>query len=75
MEVFVVQHTHLLGDTREDIKLIGVYSTVELAQEAVKRMRERSGFCDAPDGFSIDRYPIDVDRWTEGYIAVHPDNI
>ncbi len=32
--------------------------------------RSSLGFVDHPDGFQIDRYDLDVDNWTEGFITV-----
>ncbi len=71
MEVFVLQHVHVLEEDQEDVKMIGVYSTPERAKAAIKRMRTLPGFRDAPDGFSIDRYRVDEDHWVEGYITIH----
>lgn len=68
-EVFVVQHVHELADDREDVKLIGVYSSQASAEAAVERLRAQPGFVDAPDGFHIDRYELDRDHWTEGYFT------
>ncbi|WP_425617801.1 hypothetical protein NA78x_001490 [Anatilimnocola sp. NA78] len=77
--VFLVQHVHLLGEEREDVKLIGAYSTSEAALAAVHRLRKQPGFCDYPiliddtvsdarEGFTIDEYPIDRDHWAEGFV-------
>ena len=68
--VYLVQHVHLLKEDEEDVKIIGIYSTKELAREAVERTKLFQGFCDAPKGFYIDEYPLDKDSWTEGYITV-----
>ncbi len=70
MDVYVLQHVHDLGDGEEDVKMIGVYSTHEQAELAVERVRLQPGFCDAPDAFCIDLYPLDKDNWEEGYITV-----
>ncbi len=70
MEVYVLQHIHTFGDADEDVKLIGVYSTNDRANEAIQRLKKLPGFQDLPDGFSIDRYRIDVDHWTEGYLTI-----
>jgi len=70
MDLFVVEHLHVLKDGDESIKLIGVYSSQEAAQKAADRLRLRPGFCDTPDGFSIDRYSLDEDNWTDGYVTV-----
>jgi hypothetical protein len=67
--VYVVMHVHEFEDDREEVKMIGVYATAELAAEAVDRLRLQPGFCELPDGFSIDRYEIGKDHWTEGYFT------
>lgn len=68
--VFVLQHVHSQEDDIEDVKLIGVYSSREKAQEAVTRMGGLPGFADAPDGFHIDEYRVDQAHWEEGYVVV-----
>ena len=68
-EVFLVQHVHEFGDGTEDVKIIGIYSTHEAAEAAVARTSRLEGFCDALDGFSIDRYELDSDNWREGYFT------
>jgi hypothetical protein len=67
--VFVIQHVHALADGTEDVKLIGVYSTLPAANEAVARARARPGFSASPDGFSVDEYLLDDDCWQEGYVS------
>jgi hypothetical protein len=68
--VFVVQHVHSQEDGVEDVKLIGVYSSREKADAAVARLSRLPGFSEAPDGFSVDEYPVDQDHWVEGYVTV-----
>lgn len=70
MGVYVLHHVHEFEDGEENVKMIGVYSTQEQAELAVQRMRLQPGFCDTPDGFTIDCYPLDEDNWAEGYITV-----
>jgi hypothetical protein len=67
--VYVVQHVHGFEDDREEVKMIGVYATAELAAEAVDRLRLQPGFREVPDEVSIDRYEIGKDHWTEGYFT------
>ncbi len=69
-EVFLVQHVHLLDNDEEDVKTIGIYSTRQLAEAAVKRLLIQPGFRDVPDGFTIDLYWVDQDHWEGGYITV-----
>lgn len=68
--VFLVQHVHAFEDGEEDIKIIGIYTSRELAQAAVARSRPLLGFRDTPEGFEISQYDLDSDHWTEGYISV-----
>jgi homoserine kinase type II len=78
IRVYVVQHLNLLDEDTEDVKMIGVYSSQEYAEAAIKRLSEQPGFRDFPKlinphvdeekpGFYIDAYEIDKDHWTEGY--------
>lgn len=71
--VFIVQHVHKFGEGREDVKMIGVYSSQQSAEEAVARLRVAPGFRDAPDGFSVDAYEVDRDHWIEGFTTVGGD--
>jgi hypothetical protein len=73
MDVFVVQHARELEDGGEDVKLIGVYSTEDVAREAVARIGQQPGFRDHPQGFHIERYPLDADHWREGFVTVPGD--
>ena len=71
--VFIVQHVHDLGEGIEDVKLIGVYSSPESAEQAVERLRTAPGFRDELDGFSVDSYKMDKDHWVEGFVILSGD--
>jgi hypothetical protein len=71
MEVFLLWHIHTLNDEEENSKLIGVYSSNESAEGAMKRAKLLPGFREAPDGFLIDRYVVDQDNWTSGYVTIN----
>ena len=64
--VFVLQHSYE-KDGYDETKFIGVYSTNEQAEQAVKRLKERPGFRDRQTDFHIDKYELNQDHWTEGY--------
>jgi hypothetical protein len=70
VDLFVVQHLHVLDGGEENVKFIGVYSTRDAAQAAVDRLALKPGFRETPDGFSIDPYTLDEDNWTEGYVTL-----
>ena len=71
MEVWLLWHTHTVGE-EDDEKLIGVYSSPEKAAQAQKRAAQLPGFREAADGFGIDAYMIDQDRWTDGFATLGP---
>ena len=68
--VFVLQHLHALPTGEEDVKLIGVYASQASAEAARDRLRRQPGFAQQPDGFTIARYEIGKDHWTEGFVTV-----
>ena len=75
MDVFVLWHVKELPDGEDDAKLIGVYSSQETANSAKERMLSQPGFSDVPQGFVIDRYEVDQDHWTEGFVTVTHENL
>ena len=75
--VIVLHHIHIHDCDSEDVKLIGIYSTREMAVDAVERLRMQPGFLDSPNinsdttesGFTLDSYTIDEDNWAEGFFT------
>jgi hypothetical protein len=67
--VYVVQHVAREDEADEDVKLIGVYSSRAEARAAIGRLFNQPGFCEYPEGFHIDEYPLDKDHWSEGFIS------
>jgi hypothetical protein len=51
----------------KDIKFIGAYATREEAEEALKRVRDAPGFCEIPEGSSIDECEIERDYGSAGF--------
>ena len=76
MEVFVLRHVHILDEEgdQESTKMIGVYSTQVLAEQAIVRLRIQPGFCDIPNGFYVSEYTLDKDHWIDGYVTVSSDS-
>ena len=48
-------------------RFLGVYSTKEAADEAIRRMKSLPGFADEQDCFFIDELTVDKVGWTEGF--------
>jgi hypothetical protein len=67
--VFLLWHSHDLGNGETDDKLIGVYSSEAEANAARIRKLQFEGFRDAPEGFLIERYELNRDYWSEGYFT------
>lgn len=81
MIVYLVQHLHVHKNGNEDIKTIGIYSSVKNAKSAIKKISKKSGFSDFPSmidpmkenegsGFYIDRIAINVTSWQDGFDTV-----
>lgn len=80
-KVFVVQHKHTLPSGGEDVKMIGVYRTLDAAKVAVGRLGAQPSFSKHPhlidpdaideeDGFYIGEYELDKDQWAEGFVTL-----
>lgn len=67
MLVYLLSHTRVRGDGTEDDKLLGVYSTRDMAEARITSASALPGFRDTPDGFEISEYTVDQDEWSEGY--------
>jgi hypothetical protein len=68
-QVYLLWHTHELGDGETDEKLLGVYSTEEGAMSRIAVAVSLPGFRDAPAGFQVTRYEVDRDEWVEGFVT------
>jgi hypothetical protein len=72
--VFLLFHTHHLPGGEDDDKLLGVYSSRDIAEKKIEeKYKKLPGFC-KPDGeFIIDEYAIDQDNWEEGFTTTYPE--
>lgn len=53
----------------DDVKLLGVFSSQERADECVESARPLLGFRDEPDCFLVSPQEVDKVQWTEGYVT------
>lgn len=65
--VFILWHVHKVDDA-DDEKLVGVYRTEEDASSAIQRLAKKPGFIATPEGFRYDRYELNRDYWSEGFV-------
>jgi hypothetical protein len=68
----VDEHGELSWDEEDgdDVKLLGVYSTESRAHDRIERARLTPGFSDEPDCFTVSRYVVDEDTWSEGFATI-----
>ncbi|MFG2848185.1 hypothetical protein ACGF12_34205 [Kitasatospora sp. NPDC048296] len=58
----------LVWDDNEDcVKVLGLYTTLALAEARIERARELPGFRETPDGFIVHPYVLDQPRWLHGF--------
>ncbi len=67
--VYILWHTHEPEPDYEDVKLVGVYSSLKNAEAAQKKLSGQPGFRDAVDGFEIAESILDQDDWEEGFFT------
>ncbi|MCL6741096.1 hypothetical protein LZ518_08130 [Sphingomonas sp. RB56-2] len=65
--LFVLLHS--MAETGR-VKVVGLYSSLDLAEAARERARGLPGFIDEPDGFSIEQYEVDRDHWPRGFVRL-----
>ncbi|MFJ6088175.1 hypothetical protein ACIQI8_43140 [Streptomyces sp. NPDC092369] len=56
----------------DDVKLLGIYSTLDRVEERVRQARLLPGFREEPKCFHFDAYELDEDNWIEGFVRVPP---
>jgi hypothetical protein len=64
--IYILHHSYEDED-HEDTKLIGVYSSEQKAAETILRLRVMPGFRRYPNAFTVNKFTIDQDHWTEGF--------
>lgn len=71
-QIFVLLHEYEASDGTGDLKLIGVFSTEETAQAAIKQLRKQPGFKQHYKGFVIEACELDQAQWAEGFELDQP---
>ena len=67
MKLYILQHEREDSEFADDTKLIGIYSSKDAAEAAVRWLEKLPGFSKVPQGFYTDAYEVDKDHWTEGF--------
>ncbi|MCC7046793.1 MAG: hypothetical protein IT562_08790 [Alphaproteobacteria bacterium] len=72
--VYVLHHVRKDDAYGDDAKLIGVYRTQDAADAAMARLLGQPGFRDFPEGFRVQRFALDKDHWTEGFVDLSDEH-
>lgn len=55
---------------REETELhIGVYETESEAKTTIKRLKDKPGFCEFPEGFTIEERRLGMTSWQFGFVT------
>ena len=65
--VFLAHHTARAGSDHEDVKLLGVYESKNLAEAAIEELKTKPGFRDPGGVFEVNECEINKIHWPEGY--------
>lgn len=68
--VYLLQHVHEQSGGEQEVKMIGIYSSRESAENAVRRLKEKPGFATSAEGFTVEAYTLDEDNWAEGFVTI-----
>ena len=67
--IFVLRHEHEI-DGYDSMIILGVYSSMPLAERARRRFESEPGFRETQNGFVIHPCRIDQDLWSGGFATV-----
>jgi len=70
-EVYLLTHSYDYGVEAEhsEVKIIGIYSTFELAKKTVEYYKTLPGFREFEDEcFCINNYKLNSSEWAEGFV-------
>ena len=66
-KVYILWHTRVDAFGCDNDKCLGVFSSLENAEQAQQYALTQKGFKDYPDGFCVSEYTIDKQEWLEGF--------
>lgn len=67
MKLFLLAHEYERPSGCEEVKVIGIYSSEQLAAAAIEQLMTQPGFRDWPDCFTVAPYEVDRTWWVEGF--------
>ena len=65
-DVFYLAHEYYDGEY-DYVTDLGYYSTRQMAEKGLLQYKDTQEFAAYTEGFSIDKYEIDITHWTDGF--------
>lgn len=65
--VYLLQHSYEIETGCDETKILGIFSSQQMAEEAVEVYRQLPGFRDRKEDFYIDKYEVNKRYWVDGY--------
>ncbi len=69
-KVYLVLHTSDVNQEYEDVKMIGVFSSRNRADQVITDLKTKPGFEEAKRGFTVEELEVDAVEWKDGYVIV-----
>ena len=70
-KIYFLYYVYEFEDGHDDIRLLGVFSSKEKANIALKNIKKNPNYKKIKNLFSIHQIIIDKLGWTEGYVRVY----
>lgn len=65
--LYIVCHMYEINE-HEEARMIGIFSSVNKANEVIKKHKKLPGFKEYPDGFIVDTCKMEEEDWESGFI-------
>ena len=65
--VYLLCHDYETPTSPDNGEILGIFGSETDARQAMADLASKPGFIAFPQGFTIDRYEVDEDHWTEGF--------
>ncbi|MBB6371597.1 hypothetical protein [Chryseobacterium shigense] len=65
--IFNISHVYTVDSFKDDERIIGSFSNLDKAQQALELLKGNSGFKEHPENFIIDEIQLNELLWTSGF--------
>ena len=69
-EVYCLTHFYETEkEDEEEVRYIGVYSTIDNVKAAIDLLKTKPGFESHPNDYNYDKFELNKTEWSEGFIS------